>query len=494
MLRAAPVDRLRVFLLSTRAALVLGLVALAAAALFLLLPRAGRHALRISAGDLLGRRAAIARALGEETSGRGLTLDLVEAPGSLEVIERIQRRELDLGLVQGGLEVGPDVREVTALALEPLHLLVRPESEIYDIGDLEGRTVQLSPPGSGTRALALSVLGMVGLTPEDGFTEVSHTQAELSEMAPEALPDAVFTVSSLPSSTATFLVEERGFQLLPLPFAEAMAVENLAIHVGTIPAYTYGVDPAMPRQDLPTLATRMIVVAHRDAPEAAIRTLLASLHSERFLRAANLRPPDDSLLEQPELPLHAGTIAWLHRNDPVLTSDGIQGLESLRSFLVSLVIAAILLYRWYQQRSRHGLDAYFAEVTQIDAEALEAERSPTLDLSRLLALRARLGDAKRRALAAFTAGKVHSDELLSSFLTHVTDVRSHLNSMILHERERIEKKARALGAEESEALREMWADALEDEHDDRVAAGSTASAEPAAPKAEPSAASRGKKK
>jgi TRAP transporter TAXI family solute receptor len=492
------VDRLRAFLSSTRVALVLGLVALAAAALLLFLPRGGRHALRISAGDLLGRRAAIARALAAEAGARGLSLDLVEAPGSLEVLERIQRREIDLGLVQGGLEVGADVREVTALALEPLHLLVRPESELYDIGDLEGRTVQLSPPGSGTRALALSVLGMVGLTPEDGFTEVSHTQAELAEMSPEELPDAVFTVSSLPSSTATFLIEERGFQLVALPFAEAMAVENLAIHVGAIPAYTYGVDPPMPRQDLPTLATRMIVVAHRDAPAEAIRTLLASLHSERFLRAANLRPPDDSLLEQPELPLHPGTVAWLHRNDPVLTSDGIQGLESLRSFLVSLVIAAILLYRWYQQRSRHGLDAYFGEVTQIDAEALEAERSPTLDLSRLLALRARLGDAKRRALAAFAAGKVHSDELLSSFLTHVTDVRSHLNSMILHERERIEKKARSRGAEESEALREMWQDALDDDHDDHddraAASAAPARAEPAASGGEPSAAPRGKKK
>lgn len=472
-------ERLRDFLSSTRGALALGLGALAIAGLFLYLAtRAEQHTLRISAGDLLGRRAEIARLLSEEASSRGLELTLVEAPGSLEIMERVQRREIDVGLVQGGLTPGPDVREVTALALEPLHLLVGPEAEVYEVGDLEGHTIHLSPPGSGTRALSLAVLAMVGLEPEAGFTEVSHTYAELREMPAEELPDAVFTVSTLPSPIASFLVEERDYHLVPLPLGEAMGVRNVAVHPGLIPAYTYGFDPPMPRQNLPTIATRMIVVAHRDASDEAVRTLLASLHSERFLRDANLRPPDDSLLEQPELPLHGGTLAWLHRNDPVLTSEGMQGLESLRSFLVSLVIAAILLWRWYQQRNRHGLDAYLAEVTKIDAEALEAERAPTLELSKLLSLRARLGDAKRRALAAFADGKVHSDELLSSFLTHVSDVRSHLNAMILHERERLEKKARALGEREAQALRDMWADALADEHDDRGAA-------PPAPKPEP---------
>lgn len=467
---SAPVEQVRTFLSSTRGALVLGLLALVVAGVFLFLGTRDRtHVLRISAGDSLGRRAEIARALAEEAAGHGLTIEIVEAPGSLETIERVQRRELDAALVQGGLTPGADVREVTALVLEPLHLLVGPESEIYDLGDLREHTVQLSPPGSGTRALSLSVLALAGIDPETEITEESHTYAELGEL--EELPDAIFTVSSLPSPTARFLIEERDYRLVPLPFGDALGLSNVAVQSGVIPAYTYGWDPAMPRQDLPTVATRMIVIAHRDAPEEAIRTLLAALHSERFLRQANLRPPDDSLLDRPEMALHPGTISWMHRNDPVLTSEGIQGIESLRSFLVSLVIAGFLFLRWYRARNRHGLDSYLAEVTKIDSEALEAERAPTLELSKLLSLRARLGDAKRRALAAFSAGNIHSEELLASFLTHVSDVRSHLNAMILHERERMEKKARSLGEKEAQALREMWADALADEHEDREPKG-----------------------
>lgn len=470
-------NSLRALFSSSRGLLVLALAALVVAgALLYHGQRDRRFSLRISAGDALGRRAEIARVLAAEASDHRVDLTLIDCPGSAEALERVQRRELDAALIQGGLEPGVDVREVAALVLEPLHLLVSPESEVYDIEDLRGQSIQLSPPGSGTRALSLEVLSLAGLSPEGDFTEVSHTYAELEALPASELPAAVFTVSALPSPIARFLVEEHEYRLVALPLGEAIGVRNVAVQPGVIPAYSYGWDPPMPRNDLPTLATRMIVVAHRDAPPEAIRGLLESLASERFLRRANLRPPPEELLERPEMPLHEGTVAYLRRNDPALTSETIQGVESLRSFMVSLVIAAILFYRWYSQRSRHGLDTYIAEVSTIDSEALALERAPTLELSKLLALRARLGDAKTRALAAFTAGNVHSSELLASFLTHVSDVRSHLNAMILHERERMEKKARALGEKETQALADMWADALADEHDDR---------EPAAPAATP---------
>jgi TRAP transporter TAXI family solute receptor len=488
-------DRLLTFFSSSR-----GLLTLAGAALLIALVllyqgiHTGRHPLRISAGDSLGRRAEIAGVLAEEASAHGVDLTLVDSHGSAEALERVQRRELDAALIQGGLDPGEDVREVAALVLEPLHLLVSPDSDVYDIEDLRSQTIQLSPPGSGTRALSLEVLALAGLRPEENFTEVSHTYAELEALDPEELPAAVFTVSALPSPIARHLVEERNYRLVALPLGEAIGVRNVAVEAGVIPAYSYGWDPPMPRADLPTLATRMIVVAHRDASEEAIRGLLEALNSERFLRRANLRPAPGALLERPEMPLHPGTIAYLRRLDPALTSETMQGIESLRSFLVSLALAGILFWRWYRQRNRHGLDSYLVEVSQIDAEALAAERAPTLELSKLLALRVRIGDTKTRALAAFTSGKVESGELLASFLVHVSDVRSHLNAMILHERDRLEKKARSLGERETEALADMWADALADEHEDREPRAPSKVPEVAPHSTSPTPKSSGKKK
>lgn len=463
---------------SPRALALLAVIFLLAAGVFLVTSLGtDEHAIRISAGDTLGRRTEVAEALRIEAQQRGLQVEIVPAAGSEDAMERVERGELDAALVQGGLEAGPGVREVAALALEPLHLLVR-EELLRDAGAghpleaLRGRRVNLAPPGSGTRALALDVLRLVHLEPSHDFHETQLEYRELETLPAERLPDAVFTVSALPSPLAAFLVDHRGYRLLPLPYADAIALRDVAVSRGTIPAFAYGASPAAPEADLPTLATRMLLVAHRDTPEDVVRRLLESIASDDFGARAHLpRGELVTLLAQPELELHAGTVEWMHRNDPLLTPELMEGIESFRSFLVSLVVAAILAFRWWRRSRVSGLDRYFTEVSRIDREALQLERDSRLDLARMVALRTRLGEVKTRALEAFARGQVHSEELLSSFLAHVSDVRSHLNAMILHERDRLEKRARTIGGREEDVLRELWEDALADAHDDREPRG-----------------------
>jgi TRAP transporter TAXI family solute receptor len=458
---------IRLFFDSSRAvpALALGFLLAAVVFLYLAFDRE-RLSMRISAGDPRGRRSEVARALATECARRGLDIEVVAAAGSEQSLAQVERGELDAALVQGGLRPGPDVREIAPLTLEPLHLLIRGDADIYDIEDLRGARVNLSPPHSGTRRLALEVLALANLDPGRDFEETSLSYQELEELDRDALPDAIFHVSALPSPVAHFLVESRGYRLLPM--ADAVALRDVAVSRGVIPAYTYGASPAVPAEDVPTLATRMVIVAHRRTPEESVRRILEAIDSEDFGRLARVPHEQQALFAQPEMPLHAGTVAWLHRNDPVLTSEGIQGVESLRSFLVSLIVAAFFGHRWWRRKRLHGLDTYLAAVSEIDREVLEHERDARLDVARLLALRQRLGEVKTSALESFAKGQIHSEELLSSFLTHVSDVRSHLNAMILHERERREKTARARGGNEEESLRQMWSEALAEEHDDRV--------------------------
>ena len=432
--------------------------------------RPHRHRITITAGDLRGHRSAIANILIEIAEPRGLDLELVETLGSADAIAHVADRSIDIALVQGGLPAPETVREVAPLSLEPLHVLVR--GEIWDLEDLSGMRIQLAPPGGGTRLLALDVLELAGLSRPSGnvFTEVSHTYAEIEALDDAQLPDAIFHVSSLPSPNARAWIRQRGYRLLPLPIAEAMRLRNVAVLPGVIPAFAYGAAPSTPAEPVPTIATRMLVVAHRDVDPIAIRVLLDALDSEVFATGARMpRAERRALWDDAELPIHEGTRAWLNRDNPVFTAEQMEGVESLRSFLVSLAVAAYLLFRWYRTRKIHGLDGYLAEVSALDRNVLEVERSAQLDLHRLLELRAQLGEVKGRALEAFAKGNIHSEELLSSFLTHVSDVRSHLNSMILSERERLQKKARTREPQAEESvMSELWRDALDDEHQDRA--------------------------
>ncbi|UJR78671.1 TAXI family TRAP transporter solute-binding subunit [Sandaracinus amylolyticus] len=452
---------------SPRALALLASIFLLASAVFL---RASldteEHTIRLTAGDRRGRRTEVAEALRIEAAAHELELEIVPAAGSDDALERLSRRELDAALIQGGLPGTPELREVAAVALEPLHLLVRGDIAMESLDDLRGRRVNLAPPGSGTRGLALEVLALAHLEPSRDFDETQLDYRELESLPAERLPDAIFHVSALPSPLASFLVDERGYRLAPLPYADAIALRNVAVSRGRIPAYAYGADA--PAHDVPTLATRMLLVVHRDTSDEVVKRLLESLASDSFgARARIARAEISTLVAQPEYPLHPGTLEWLHRNDPLLTPELMEGIESLRSFLVSLVVAGILAYRWWRRSRVSGLDRFFAEVSRIDREALALERETHLDLARMVVLRTRLGETKTRALEAFARGQVHSEELLSSFLVHVADVRSHLNAMILHERDRIEKRARAIGRDEEAALREMWEEALADVRADR---------------------------
>ena len=127
--------------------------------------------------------------------------------------------------------------------------------------------------------------------------------------------------------------------------------------------------------------------------------------------------------------------------------------------LVSLVVALILAWRWWRTRQQSGFEKYLHQVTDLEREVLKLELAADLDLVRLLRIQRRLGRLKNEALEGYGHGRIGSAELLNSFLAHVNDVRAFLNALILHERERLEKKARR-SENEDDVRRELWLDAV----------------------------------
>ncbi|MGE0784770.1 MAG: TAXI family TRAP transporter solute-binding subunit [Sandaracinaceae bacterium] len=416
--------------------------------------------LRVSAGDELGRRHQIAQVLARFARERDVHFTLMPTSGSADALARVESGELDVALVQGGLDVGRHVREVAPLDVEPLHLLVNDPS-IQHIEDLRGHRVNLSTRGSGTRELALELLGPVGLRPRRDFTEVELSYDELESKPMEQMPEAIFIVSTLPSPVVEQLIRRRGYSLVPLPYARAMHLRDIGILEATIPAFTYSVSPPMPDADIPTLATRMIMVARQDAPSEAIKVLLEVLDTEAFEHAASLSPISHDALGQPEIALHDGALEWVHRNDPFLTPERIDNIESLRSFFVSVVVALFLAWRGFRARQYRGFEVYLHQVTALEREVLTLERGAELDLHRLLEIQNGLSDIKNRALEGYGVGNIGSGELLNGFLSHVSDVRSYLNRLILHERERLEKKARQDPRQEDRLRRALWLGAVE---------------------------------
>jgi TRAP-type uncharacterized transport system substrate-binding protein len=192
------------------------------------------YLLRMTAGNAVGMRHQLALRLQGEVIRRNLVFELVPSAGSKQALAWVNRREVDIALVQGGLTSAgrPNVREVAALHVEPMHLLVKNElsrEASTSLTALRGKSVDVSETGSGTHSLATASMEFVGLRPPDqdpagGYRVISLDRKQLfAEEVTARLPDAVFQMSSLPSPIANYLVTRHGYRLVPLPFVEVFA-------------------------------------------------------------------------------------------------------------------------------------------------------------------------------------------------------------------------------------------------------------------------------
>ena len=364
----------------------------------------------------------------------------------------------------------PHLRQVAALHVEPLHLLVKEEIHVsvaHNLAGLRGKRVNLGEHGSGSYLLAGEVLEFSGLKPRIDYTVSSSGYAELErETERSRLPDAVFSVSTLPSPMVRHLVTKHAYRLVPLPFLEAFTlgtldrepdpprppgmadikVDRRHICDATIPAFVYEVEPGVPPELIHTIGTRLLLVARRDVPTETVRRLLDIVFNSPFAQA--IRPPLDARLLElpPELPWHDGTTDYVRRNSPLIIGDVIDLLEKEVSILGVLVGGVFCLVQWLRRRYRwrrdRGFEAYILQVADVERRALELSRAPTLDLPSLLRLQDDLSRIKGEALQRFAVGKLDGEELMSGFLVHVSDARDFLVRLILHRRDNLEVLAR----------------------------------------------------
>ena len=187
----------------------------------------------MTAGQEGGTRHRIAQALRREAAHRRIAIELQAMAGSEAALQAVDSGWVDAALIQGGLDMidHPGLRQVAVLHVEPLHLLVK--EEIYravarNLAGLRGKVVNLGERGSGTYLLATEVMAFSGLRSEIDYTESTHSYADLErETDGSRLPDAVFSVSTLPSPIARHLVSTHHYRLMSLPFREAFVLGAL---------------------------------------------------------------------------------------------------------------------------------------------------------------------------------------------------------------------------------------------------------------------------
>jgi len=439
--------------------------------------------LRMTAGDATGIRHRLAVQFAKESEAFGFQIEVVPTDGSEMALSKVESGEFDLAFIQGGLsdKTIRNVRQITPLHMEPLHVLVKPElfEKVLQNGlrQLQGLSVNRGTPSSGTYVLSTEVLRFAGLQIEetDAATDFRSDTKNYSELIRtkeiEAMPDAVFSVSTLPSPIADSLIDSFGYQLIPLQFGEAFSIEAMAelgsgdmqslidrrhVFTTSIPPFTYSVDRRAPLNSLETLGTRLLFVANASVNGDTVRRLLEVLFQSNIAKTE--RPSiDASLLELPaEFPLHIGAQSYRQRNKPIIAGDAIDYLEKVLAIAATLAGGTFFVVQWARQSARRRRESSFAiymeRVIAIERESLQNELSAQLDLASLIRLQKELADLKSEAVTKFANGKLEGEGLIHGFLALVNDSRDQLTRLILHQRENIEQ----LAAEQHASPDQVW--------------------------------------
>ncbi len=169
------------------------------------------------------------------------------------------------------------LRVVANLYPETVHFVVRADSGIRSVAELDGRRVSLEEPGSGSLPDALLVLGAYGLDASD-LRAVYLKPGPATERMLAGELDALVVVAGVPMPAVVDLAEKLPVRLLPIsgPAARELARAEPFFNPITVPAETY---PGVPASETLAVGAQLVVDASLD-PEV-VYALTRALWSER---------------------------------------------------------------------------------------------------------------------------------------------------------------------------------------------------------------------
>jgi hypothetical protein len=420
--------------------------------------------------DTEPNRQVLARRIAAEARKRGLVIELSpRVYPSLEGLKLVDApNPIDLALVPegvGGPDRFPNVRQVAALGIAPLHVMVR--SELYEsaarsLAALRGKRIDCGPSSSVMRMLARDVLRFAGLRPPaasdagDYCDEAVPTQDLLARLdgiaalppaeraqALAALPDAALFLAPPPSLLARRLVAVAGYRMVPIAFTEAYTLDRLNLHdsqgvadgeavdrswivATTIPPQLYGSAPPVPAEPCRTLGTRLLLVAYAPSDPEAVARLLEVIY-ESPLTGLIQPPPLHDQVRQFEL--HRGTELYLRRRQPLLTPELASELGKLLGGLGAFVSGLLGLYGFLRILQLRRFESYYEEVRRIVQVSRGLEDDPGAPPdpdARRAYLLDQLDDLKSEAIRDFEEGGLRGEGLLAGVVALVNDTRSSL--------------------------------------------------------------------
>ncbi|MGF1561390.1 MAG: TAXI family TRAP transporter solute-binding subunit [Geminicoccaceae bacterium] len=394
--------------------LLLSVLAAAFGAWYWLRESARIYQLTVAAGPEGTTEANFAEALARvvDQDGARFRLRVMHSRGPIENSTLVENGIAELGIVPGDANFSSDVSAVSFLFPQLFHLIVRPDSEINDIGDLAGKRIAVMPEQTGAAEHFLRLLEHYDLTSADlDVQTMDMIQAVISVRAGRV--DAAFLVVPLGNLIIEELMASGSGQLIPIDQADALRLFQPALTRTIIPRGTYSGSVPAPPEDIVVAAVQSLLVAHDSVPDEIVRDLTGILYEGRSQLVR--QTPQAALISRPEgldefgIGVHPGAERFYTKNDPPFVVEYAEPLAFATSVFVLLMSGLWQARLWLARSQKNRADRYNMEILTM----IETIRD-TDDTGQLESLRRHLFDIFSKVLVDLDRDQV-TPESLSSF-------------------------------------------------------------------------------
>lgn len=350
--------------------LLISAIAVVGSSILLLRDARRVHHLTIATGGQQGQYYAFGEAIAQTLEQREpkIQLEVLETAGSLENMERLADRSVDLALVQSDTPVPPSVRAIAYVFPEMFHLIAAKDADINTVTDIQGKRIALMPEGSGSYDLFWKLIKRHSLDETDfDYTTLPPAAAHQALLHGEV--DALFQVIALGSEGMGTLLQSGEVELVPIDRANALQLSLPFLEVTQIPKGTYGGQTPIPEDDLTTVAVRALLVTHEETPVSIVYPITRILYDFRndlvtqMPLAAHIRFPEAG--ENLGIPVHKGAQAYYNQDEPNFLVEYAEALGFLLSASV-LGISGLWQFRmWLVGRQKNRADMYNLEILKL---------------------------------------------------------------------------------------------------------------------------------
>lgn len=214
----------------------------------------------------------------KQLATHGMTLEIRPSAGSIDNLQRLHdaKSDVDIGYVQSGLAKEADLdglMSLGSLAYQPLWVFYRGSAPISRLSELAGKRLAIGLQGSGSRALALTLLQANGITGAPTAFLDTDPGAAATDLL-EGRIDAVFLMGdSAPLQTLRTLTHAQDVRLFNFEQADAYVRRNAFLSKMHLPAGSIDLGKNIPADDVVLVGPTVELIA-KDNLNPAVSDLL----------------------------------------------------------------------------------------------------------------------------------------------------------------------------------------------------------------------------